>query len=147
MPSLSLTHRQIQLVFAGLGVGMMLAALDQTNVATGSSVPITLRGSDPNGGVLTYAIVAPPANGSLSGTPPNVIYAPDPGFFGFDSFTFKANDGVFDSAPATVTVKVVPPPMARASSPCRARSSTASSTECGCNSSNERIVMTLPQAQ
>ena len=34
MSALPLTHRQIQLVFAGLGVGMLLAALDQTIVAT-----------------------------------------------------------------------------------------------------------------
>src|SRR6185503_18633946 len=34
MSALPLTHRQIQLVFAGLGLGMLLAALDQTIVAT-----------------------------------------------------------------------------------------------------------------
>lgn len=82
-----------------------------TNVAQGASVPIALRGTDPNGGVLTYAIVTPPANGALSGAPPNVTYTPNAGFFGFDAFTFKVNDGAFDSAPATVSIKVVPPPM------------------------------------
>ncbi|HKX61619.1 MAG TPA: lamin tail domain-containing protein, partial [Verrucomicrobiae bacterium] len=81
-----------------------------TNVAQGGSVPITLRGSDPNGGTLAFLIVSPPANGSLSGTPPNVTYTPSPGFAGNDAFTFKVNDGAFDSLPATVSIKVVPPP-------------------------------------
>jgi hypothetical protein len=61
--------------------------------------------------VLSYALVAPPVHGALSGALPSVTYTPDPGFFGDDSFTFKASDGTFESAPATVSIKVVPPPM------------------------------------
>jgi hypothetical protein len=33
-------------------------------------------------------------------------YTPDPGFFGVDSFTYKANDGELDSNIATVTITV-----------------------------------------
>jgi hypothetical protein len=90
--------------------GVPTAFAFSTNVAQGGSVPITLRGSDPNGGTLTFSIVSPPSNGSLSGTPPNVTYTPNPGFAAIDTFTFKVNDGAFDSLPATVSIKVVPPP-------------------------------------
>jgi hypothetical protein len=41
---------------------------------------------------------------------PNVTYTPAPGFAGIDTFTFKVNDGTFDSLSATVSIKVVPPP-------------------------------------
>jgi uncharacterized repeat protein (TIGR02543 family) len=69
---------------------------------------IVLAASDADQDPLTYAIVTPPANGTLSGTPPNVTYTPNLGYGGPDSFTFKANDGEADSAPATVGITVVP---------------------------------------
>ena len=47
-----------------------------------------------------------PAHGTLSGTAPNVTYTPTANYNGADSFTFKANDGLLDSAPATVTITV-----------------------------------------
>src|ERR1043166_2602822 len=43
-----------------------------TNTAYNTPVAITLRGFDPQGSNLTYSIVASPAHGNLSGTPPNV---------------------------------------------------------------------------
>jgi hypothetical protein len=46
--------------------------------------------------------VTNPTHGTLSGTAPNLIYAPNAGYVGADSFTFKANDRIDDSAPATV---------------------------------------------
>ena len=41
-----------------------------------------------------------------------VIFAPAPGGFGvpYTTLGFFVNDGQFDSVPATVTIKVVPPP-------------------------------------
>ena len=82
-----------------------------TNTPQNAPLSIDLEGEDPNGGTLTYAIVEPPAHGTLSGSPPNVTYTPSSEYFGLDAFTFKVNDGQFDSAPATVSIKVVPPPM------------------------------------
>jgi hypothetical protein len=55
-------------------------------------VAITLTATDPDGDALTYAIVAQPAHGSLSGAAPNVTYTPSPNYNGPDSFTFKATD-------------------------------------------------------
>jgi hypothetical protein len=74
-----------------------------------STLPITLTATDPDSDPLTYSIVTPPSNGSLSGTPANVTYQPNANFSGPDSFTFKANDGHVDSAPATVSITVTAP--------------------------------------
>ncbi len=79
---------------------------------------ITLSGTDPDGNALTFSIVTGPSHGSLgtigivgcSGTPSsctaNVTYTPGTNYNGFDSFTFKVNDGSADSAPATVSITV-----------------------------------------
>ncbi|MCU0785677.1 MAG: VWA domain-containing protein, partial [Verrucomicrobia bacterium] len=72
------------------------------------AISITLTGSDPcSTDSLSFAIVSGPALGSLSGTPPNVTYTP-PSTAGDDSFTFKVNDGVRNSADATVSIVVLP---------------------------------------
>jgi hypothetical protein len=82
------------------------------NVLVTQNTPrsITLTGSDPEGSPLTFSIVGGPTSGTLTGTPPNLIYIPAPGFVGGASFTFKVNDGSLDSAPATVNLNVNPPP-------------------------------------
>jgi len=69
---------------------------------------ITLRGSDVENDPLTFNIVIRPAHGVLSGTPPNVTYLAFTNYNGKDSFTFKANDGQTDSAPAAVSIIVIP---------------------------------------
>ncbi|WP_224241656.1 Ig-like domain-containing protein [Hyalangium gracile] len=71
-------------------------------------IPITLSGADVDGDPLTFAIVTPPAHGALTGTPPNVTYTPEANYFGPDSFTFTASDGVATSAPATVSLSISP---------------------------------------
>ncbi|WP_254627714.1 HYR domain-containing protein [Myxococcus sp. CA040A] len=105
-------------IFAnGIGSGRLVTVLeniapvaqDQT-VETGYGVPVnvTLVATDTEvGPPLTYVIVTPPANGTLSGTPPAVTYTPNPGYVGPDSFTFMARDCGLDSNVATVTVGVV----------------------------------------
>ena len=69
------------------------------SVNKNSSVATVLSGSDPHGDPITFAIVAPPAHGTLTGTAPNVMYTPNNGFSGSDAFSFKVNDGKVDSAP------------------------------------------------
>lgn len=77
-------------------------------VATAEDAPvgITLSGSDPEGSPLLYAIVTGPTRGVLTGPPPSLTYTPNPGENGQDQFTFRASDGVLDSAPALVTVQI-----------------------------------------
>ena len=69
-------------------------------------VSIVLGGSDPETNPLAYMVVSNPTKGTLSGTAPNLTYLPNADFSGTDSFTFKANDGQVDSAPATVNIEV-----------------------------------------
>ena len=82
-------------------------------------VAITLTATDPNECELTFSIVTPPANGSLSAITDNlcvsgspnsdsasVTYTPSANFNGSDNFTYRANDGTVDSAPATVSITV-----------------------------------------
>ena len=73
-----------------------------------TSTAVTLTGSDPDGDPLAFSVVGGPANGTLSGTAPNLTYTPDLHFNGSDSFTFVANDGSQDSATATVSLTVNP---------------------------------------
>ncbi len=67
-----------------------------------TAVNIILSGSDVDGDSLTFVVIAEPANGTLSGTAPNLTYTPHPDFNGTDAFTFKVNDGGADSDAATV---------------------------------------------
>ncbi|MCX7803962.1 MAG: Ig-like domain-containing protein, partial [Planctomycetota bacterium] len=90
------------------------------NVATAEDTPvaITLSASDVDGDPLTYIVVGGPSHGTLSGAAPNLVYTPDPNWFGSDSFTFKVNDGNADSNVATVNITVTEvndPPTATAS--------------------------------
>jgi len=86
------------------------------SVTTEEDAPltITLTGSDPDGDPLTFNIVTPPTNGSLSAiaqlspTSAQVTYSPNANFYGSDSFTFKVNDGALDSSPATVSISITP---------------------------------------
>ncbi|MEI7831871.1 MAG: Ig-like domain-containing protein [bacterium] len=72
---------------------------------------ITLAGADEDRDPLTYSVVANPKHGILLVTASNdtYTYTPDRGYIGNDSFTFKANDGMADSAVATVSISVAPP--------------------------------------
>ena len=69
---------------------------------------ITLSAADVDGDQISYAVLAPPSHGSLSGIPPNLTYSPAPNFNGDDAFVFRANDGTVDSAPATISIAVQP---------------------------------------
>ena len=53
-----------------------------------------LSATDTQGNPLTYTIVTPPADGTVSAiTNGNTLtYSPAAGFFGADSFTFQATD-------------------------------------------------------
>ena len=69
-------------------------------------LPITLTGGDADSDTLVYSLLDLPTHGALSGTAPNLTYAPDPDYFGPDSFTFKVNDGLADSNVAAVNITV-----------------------------------------
>ena len=83
-----------------------VATPQNDSVNENSSMGIALAGTDADSDALTFAVVAQPTHGALTGTAPNLTYTPASNFHGADSFTFKANDGVLDSAAATVSITV-----------------------------------------
>ncbi|MGD0090750.1 MAG: Ig-like domain-containing protein, partial [Planctomycetota bacterium] len=78
------------------------------SLSTNENVPLTIANAatDVDGDNLTYTIIAPPFSGTLSSATLPLVYTPNPGFWGTDTFTFKANDGQADSNIGTVTIFV-----------------------------------------
>ena len=78
------------------------------SVSTSYQTPlnITLTASDPDEDTLSYQITTSPAHGALSGAMPTVVYTPNGGYSGPDTFTFQVNDGRggTDSAQVSITV-------------------------------------------
>jgi len=70
-------------------------------------VSITLTASDADSDALTFNFVSAPDNGSLSGGLPDLLYTPDTGFVGADSFAFTVSDGQATSAPVSVSITVI----------------------------------------
>ena len=70
-----------------------------------------LNASDPNSASLTYSLVTAPQHGSatvdVSGS---FSYIPVADFVGTDTFTFKVNNGTFDSNPGTITLIITERP-------------------------------------
>ncbi|WP_372847407.1 Ig-like domain-containing protein, partial [Pontiella sp.] len=85
---------------------MPIADPQTVNVDQGSSVAVTLTGSEPRGSNFTFVVAAQPTNGTLAGVAPNLVYTPNPGFFGEDSFTFKTANDMAESLKATVSISV-----------------------------------------
>jgi hypothetical protein len=83
---------------------------DDLTIFTDEDTPVAvvLTGSDPDGDPLTFSIVDPPVYGTLSGTSPNLIYTPNPDYYGTDVFTYVASDGILNSTPATVNITINP---------------------------------------
>ncbi|HYG74204.1 MAG TPA: LamG-like jellyroll fold domain-containing protein [Planctomycetota bacterium] len=62
------------------------------------------------GGTLAATKLTDPSNGSVVLNATGAFtYTPANGFFGSDSFTYKVSDGIYESAPATVTLTVHSP--------------------------------------
>lgn len=73
-----------------------------------TQVQITLGATDADNDPLTFAVISQPAHGTI-GLPPGsntATYTPDTDYFGSDSFTFQANDGLAGSNVSTVTITV-----------------------------------------
>jgi len=74
---------------------------------TSVTIPLLANDSDPDGGALSVVNLTQPNSGTVSLNPDNtVVYTPNAGFSGTDTFTYQASDGSLNSAAATVTVTV-----------------------------------------
>jgi Ca2+-binding RTX toxin-like protein len=81
------------------------------NTRTGKTEAGVLTATDVEGDPLSFSIVSAPTNGTvtiINALTGEYTYTPNAGFSGSDSFTFRANDGTDDSAPATVSITVAP---------------------------------------
>ena len=102
----------VALLLAALAPASALAAApvaDDASDQTSENTPLIvyLYADDTDGDPLTYAIVTPPAHGDLDDcSSGSCTYTPDPGYVGDDSFTWKANDGEFDSNIAVFSITV-----------------------------------------
>ncbi|SVB75005.1 uncharacterized protein METZ01_LOCUS227859, partial [marine metagenome] len=71
------------------------------------AVEIVLTGSDPDlEDEISFVLLTDPADGSLTGEVPYLIYTPNENWYGIDSFTFSVSDDV-SSDTATVSITVV----------------------------------------
>ncbi len=88
------------------------SAKQQTvSLTADKSLTITLTGSDKDSQKITFSINTETKHGSLRKmqdfeTNGNIVYSPNPGFTGIDSFTFAANDGELNSKPVVVQINV-----------------------------------------
>ncbi len=86
-----------------------VAASQSRTTAEDTPVGLTLSGSDPEGGALSFNIETQPANGFLSVAGPNITYTPFANFNGTDSFSFRVIEaGGHCSEAATVSLTVTP---------------------------------------
>jgi hypothetical protein len=92
--------------------GWPMASNQSVSAVWNQPKAITLAGSDPQGSNLTFTVLTGPGHGTVTGLPPGVTYTPVGGFSGSDQFTFKVNDGEFDSPPAVVSIQVLALPVA-----------------------------------
>jgi len=84
------------------------------NYTTPRNTPLTIdkpgvlgNDSDPDGDNMTAVLVGTTAHGTLVlSDNGSFTYTPDDGFVGIDTFTYRANDGMADSAIATAVIHV-----------------------------------------
>ena len=89
-----------------------IALVDSYSVTENAALDVLAKGvlandSDADGDALTARLVAGPSHGTLTLRPDgSFAYTPTTGYVGTDRFTYKANDGLLDSAAAAVSIDV-----------------------------------------
>jgi VCBS repeat-containing protein len=81
--------------------------VNRNTVLTVGAPGVLANDSDADGNPLTAAVASAPTHGTLALLADGSFsYTPATGYVGSDTFTYRANDGVANSAPATVTMTV-----------------------------------------
>ena len=114
-----------------------------------SPLSLLLAGSDVDDDTLTYRVITSPAHGVLSGDVPALTYTPSANLNGADYFTYVVNDGLVDSAPATVTISITPvndAPVAQAVSIRTPEDTPASVLLAGTDEENDPLTFTIVEA-
>jgi hypothetical protein len=99
----------LQTVHITVGDSSITANAQSVATGTNTSASITLTINTICSDTISYAIVAGPTNGTLSGTGATRTYAPNSNYEGIDHFDFAVSDGVWSST-NTVTIYVVAGP-------------------------------------
>ena len=82
---------------------------DEDTTFVSAPASVLNNDNDVDGDTLTAVLVTGPGDGDLAlNTNGTFTYAPDADFNGTDSFTYRASDDSSGSAPATVTIAVMP---------------------------------------
>ena len=82
-------------------------AVDQDEILTVEAPGVLANDTDADNDTLTALLVSTTSNGTLTfNADGSFVYTPRAGFFGTDTFTYKANDGEADSNVVTVTITV-----------------------------------------
>ncbi len=80
------------------------------NYSTSQNTPVTnnvlANDSDPDGDTLTICNYTQASNGSVTVNGSNLVYTPNSGFTGVDSYTYSICDGNGNTSTATVTITV-----------------------------------------
>jgi len=78
------------------------------NVNLWENIPtnLTLTGSDADGDALNFTLVTQPRRGTLTGTPPDLIYTPANNSLRLDSFSYLVDDGIATSAPVAINLVI-----------------------------------------
>ncbi len=97
----------VDIIVTATGNAPPTAESQDLKVFMNQSLQLTLSGDDPEEEPLTFHLQTQPSHGTLSGTPPDLIYMPNEDFTGNDNFAFMVNDGELSSFPATINVNVV----------------------------------------
>jgi VCBS repeat-containing protein len=83
--------------------------LDEDDVLSVAAPGVLQNDQDPDGDPLTVTLEKGPEHGTLAlNSDGSFIYTPSPDFNGQDSFSYRANDGLHESAPANVRLNVAP---------------------------------------
>ncbi|PYJ08398.1 MAG: hypothetical protein DME25_01630, partial [Verrucomicrobia bacterium] len=81
--------------------------LNKNSALTISASGVLGNDTDADGDTLAASVVTGPAHGTLSlSTNGGFTYAPNSNYFGADSFTYQASDGLTNSASATVSLTI-----------------------------------------
>jgi len=78
-----------------------------TDWNTPVAIPVLDNDSDGDGDALTIASIGHPQHGTAIAVDTQILYSPENGFVGVDSFTYGISDGHGGSASAGVTVEVI----------------------------------------
>jgi len=98
----------------GEGIPPLVAGDDVASTQVGQPVSIPVLANDSGGASVSIDGVDTPSNGTAAPNGGSVVYTPNPGFVGTDSFAYTIADEFERFATATVRVTVNPPGIAAA---------------------------------